>query len=61
MSGKSTYLRQVILLCIMGQVGSYVPAEQATFRQCVQIQTHIDAEPELTVVLDPPNYSERVQ
>ena len=32
MSGKSTFLRQVILLSIMAQVGSYVPADQATFR-----------------------------
>ncbi|KAK9467624.1 muts domain V-domain-containing protein [Lipomyces arxii] len=31
MSGKSTYLKQVAVLCIMAQFGSYVPAEQATF------------------------------
>jgi DNA mismatch repair ATPase MutS len=32
MSGKSTFLRQLILLSIMAQVGSYVPADQAIFR-----------------------------
>ncbi|KAK9248393.1 DNA mismatch repair protein MutS [Lipomyces tetrasporus] len=31
MSGKSTYLKQVALLCIMAQIGSFVPAEHATF------------------------------
>ncbi|KAK9369082.1 muts domain V-domain-containing protein [Lipomyces kononenkoae] len=31
MSGKSTYLKQVSLLCIMAQIGSFVPAEHATF------------------------------
>jgi len=32
MSGKSTYLRQVVLLCIMAQLGSRVPAESALLR-----------------------------
>ncbi|XP_014474027.1 PREDICTED: mutS protein homolog 4-like [Dinoponera quadriceps] len=32
MSGKSTYLKQIILLQIMAQIGSYVPATEATFR-----------------------------
>ena len=32
MSGKSTYLRQVVLLSIMAQVGCYVPAQYAMFR-----------------------------
>jgi len=31
-AGKSTYLRQVILLTILGHIGSYVPAEFASFR-----------------------------
>ncbi|KAI9277084.1 muts domain V-domain-containing protein [Phascolomyces articulosus] len=30
MGGKSSYVRQVALIAIMGQIGSYVPAEAAT-------------------------------
>lgn len=32
MSGKSTYLKQIVLLQIMAQLGCFVPAKQATFR-----------------------------
>ncbi|KFH69849.1 hypothetical protein MVEG_04653 [Podila verticillata NRRL 6337] len=41
MSGKSTYLRQVALLCIMAQIGSFVPAEYATFRIMEQVFSRI--------------------
>jgi len=29
MGGKSSYIRQVALICIMAQMGSYVPASEA--------------------------------
>uniref|UniRef100_A0A4W5JMF8 MutS homolog 4 n=1 Tax=Hucho hucho TaxID=62062 RepID=A0A4W5JMF8_9TELE len=41
MSGKSTYLKQVALCQIMAQMGSFVPAEYASFRIADQIFTRI--------------------
>ncbi|KAF3844835.1 hypothetical protein F7725_007998 [Dissostichus mawsoni] len=41
MSGKSTYLKQVALCQIMAQIGSFVPAEYASFRVAAQIFTRI--------------------
>ncbi|KAJ8341630.1 hypothetical protein SKAU_G00339210 [Synaphobranchus kaupii] len=41
MSGKSTYLKQVALCQIMAQIGSFVPAEYASFRIAHQIFTRI--------------------
>ncbi|KAF9359640.1 MutS protein msh4 [Mortierella sp. NVP85] len=41
MSGKSTYLRQVALLTVMAQVGSFVPAEYAAFRIMDQLFSRI--------------------
>ncbi|GBC10105.1 hypothetical protein RclHR1_09340004 [Rhizophagus clarus] len=41
MSGKSTYLRQIALMSIMSQIGSYVPAEYASFRMVNQLFTRI--------------------
>ncbi|KAG9298500.1 hypothetical protein G9A89_016497 [Geosiphon pyriformis] len=41
MSGKSTYLRQIALMCIMSQIGSLVPAEYASFRIVDQLFTRI--------------------
>ena len=46
-SGKSTYLRQIALLQIMAQVGSYVPAEYASFRLTDQIFSRIGSEDDI--------------
>ncbi|GBM16038.1 MutS 4 [Araneus ventricosus] len=41
MSGKSTYMKQLAVLQIMAQMGSYVPAEFASFRIADQILTRM--------------------
>ncbi|RUS17438.1 muts domain V-domain-containing protein [Endogone sp. FLAS-F59071] len=41
MSGKSTYLRQIALLSVMAQIGSFVPAEYASFRIVSQLFSRI--------------------
>ena len=43
MGGKSTYLRQVALICILAQMGSYVPAAQAEIGAVDRIFTRIGA------------------
>lgn len=43
MGGKSTYLRQVALLSIMGQCGSFVPAKSANLKILDKIFTRIGA------------------
>jgi DNA mismatch repair protein MutS len=43
MGGKSTYLRQVALICILAQMGSYVPADQAEIGIVDRIFTRIGA------------------
>ncbi|KAK2193937.1 hypothetical protein NP493_4g02025 [Ridgeia piscesae] len=47
MSGKSTYLRQIALLQIMAQIGSYVPAEYASFRLTDQIFSRIGSDDDI--------------
>lgn len=47
MSGKSTYMRQMALIAIMAQVGSFVPAEQADLPIFDQIFTRIGAADDL--------------
>ena len=41
MAGKSTYLRQVALICILAQIGSFVPAQQANLSIVDKIFTRI--------------------
>ncbi|HEB42066.1 MAG TPA: DNA mismatch repair protein MutS [Candidatus Dependentiae bacterium] len=43
MGGKSTYLRQVALICIMAQVGSFVPAQKAQIAILDRLFTRIGA------------------
>jgi DNA mismatch repair protein MutS len=47
MAGKSTYLRQVALITLMAQFGSYVPAEVATIGLVDRIFTRIGAQDDL--------------
>ena len=42
-SGKSCYLRQVVLIQLMAQVGSFVPARSATLGICDRIFTRVGA------------------
>jgi len=47
MAGKSTYLRQVALTCIIAQMGCFVPAKSATIGIIDQIFTRIGASDDL--------------
>ena len=47
MAGKSTYMRQTALICIMAQIGSYVPAKSATLGIVDRVFTRIGASDDL--------------
>jgi DNA mismatch repair protein MutS len=47
MSGKSTYLRQVALVVLMAQIGSFVPADRAVIGLVDRIFTRIGAHDEI--------------
>ena len=48
MSGKSTYLRQVGILTLLAQVGSFIPAESATIGIVDRIFTRVGLQDDLT-------------
>lgn len=48
MAGKSTYIRQVALLTLLAQAGSYVPAEKATIGIADRIFARVGASDELS-------------
>lgn len=48
MAGKSTYMRQVALITVMAQIGSFVPAASCTIGVCDKIFTRIGASDDLS-------------
>lgn len=47
MSGKSTYMRQVALICLMAQIGSFVPAKKCRIGLVDRIFTRVGASDDL--------------
>ena len=49
MAGKSTYMRQVALICIMAQIGSFVPAREARICVLDKVFTRVGASDDLAM------------
>jgi DNA mismatch repair protein MutS len=49
MAGKSTYIRQVALICLMAQMGGFVPAREASIGLVDRIFTRVGASDNLTM------------
>ena len=49
MAGKSTYMRQVALICLMAQMGSFVPAREARICVTDKIFTRVGASDDLAM------------
>ena len=47
MAGKSTYIRQTALICILGQMGAFVPAKKAVLGLADRIFTRVGAADDL--------------
>ncbi|WP_251422173.1 DNA mismatch repair protein MutS [Veillonella agrestimuris] len=48
MAGKSTYMRQVAILMIMAQIGSFIPAREATISPVDRIFTRVGASDDIS-------------
>ncbi len=48
MAGKSTYMRQVALITVMAQIGSFVPASSARIGVCDRVFTRVGASDDLS-------------
>src|SRR5574344_560849 len=49
MAGKSTYMRQTALICLMAQIGSFVPAREARIGVIDKLFTRVGASDDLAM------------